>query len=551
VEGVRVDEQRIPSEYRMARGAGDDPATVSPPPAPSAAAPPGPGLEHVPTSPDLCADRVVSNPLADLLTDAGEDEIIGVLIEVVISYPGGPSRAAAAVEALIGEVAPDAVVRRSAGGRYVSTALTAAQTRRVAALDAGAALETPEQPRDTGRAPRRRGTAAAPPHSTVPPALRRPAPRSAIHRMWPNFEVHALIHRTVVTTKCEAAQRAFDAVGEGIVWAVLDSGVQADHEHFAMHSTLTLPSGLQHRSFVDGDPLTDPYGHGTHVAGILAGERVATRTSPIIAATWYRDDRGSRQVTPLALDRISGMAPRCRLLSCTVLRADGSGDVTALLEAIEYIQDLNHGGRDLVVHGVNISVGHPFDPAWFGTGLTPVCREVDRLVRSGVVVVVAAGNTGYGRVLEDKRDRQMRVGFEMTINDPGNTESAITVGSTSVQPHLSGISYFSSKGPTGDGRLKPDLVAPGERVVSAGAGTLLAKARRQVDGASYVEDSGTSMAAPHVSGVAAGFLSVHPEYIGRPDEVKRILLATASDLGRQSTFQGRGLVDAMRAIQSV
>jgi subtilisin family serine protease len=172
------------------------------------------------------------------------------------------------------------------------------------------------------------------------------------------------------------------------------------------------------------------------------------------------------------------------------------------------------------------------------------------LVRSGVVVVVAAGNTGYGYALADNKER-MRLGFEMTINDPGNTESAITVGSTSIQPHLSGISYFSSKGPTGDGRLKPDLVAPGERVVSAGAGDLLLKAQKQVPGATYVEDSGTSMSAPHVSGVAAGFLSIHTEYIGRPEDVKRILLATASDLGRQATFQGRGLVDAMRAIQAV
>jgi subtilisin family serine protease len=121
------------------------------------------------------------------------------------------------------------------------------------------------------------------------------------------------------------------------------------------------------------------------------------------------------------------------------------------------------------------------------------------------------------------------------------------------------VSYFSSKGPTGDGRLKPDLVAPGERVVSAGAGELLEKARATVRlekgqksaDITYVEDSGTSMSAPHVSGVAAAFLSVHREFIGKPDDVKRILMDSASDLGRERTFQGRGLVDAMRAIQSV
>jgi len=246
---------------------------------------------------------------------------------------------------------------------------------------------------------------------------------------------------------------------------------------------------------------------------------------------------------------VSGMAPECRLLSCKVLRADGSGDITGLLGALRYIQELNDYGRDLQVHGVNISVGHPFDPSWFAAGRTPVCREVERLVSSGVVVVVAAGNTGFGYA-RDPSGRAMRLGFDMTINDPGNAELAITVGSTSCSPYTSGVSYFSSKGPTGDGRMKPDLVAPGERVVSAAAGELLKRASG-VPGATYVENSGTSMAAPHVSGAAAGFLSVHPEFLGHPDRVKKALCSSASDLGRSAHFQGAGMLDAMRAIQSV
>ena len=179
--------------------------------------------------------------------------------------------------------------------------------------------------------------------------------------------------------------------------------------------------------------MQDPAGHGTHVAGILAGEQIAGKESPIIAATWYHDDRGDSAVREIPLARISGMAPRCKLLSCKVLRDDGSGDLAALLEALEYIQDLNHGGRELKVHGVNLSVGYPFDPSWFATGLTPVCREVDRLVRSGVLVVAAAGNTGYGYAL-DPQEQQFRLGFDMTINDPGNAERALTVGSTSTMP---------------------------------------------------------------------------------------------------------------------
>jgi subtilisin family serine protease len=126
----------------------------------------------------------------------------------------------------------------------------------------------------------------------------------------------------------------------------------------------------------------------------------------------------------------------------------------------------------------------------------------------------------------------------------------MTVGSTSCDPHLTGVSYFSSKGPTGDGRMKPDLVAPGERVISAAAGSLLQRAA-DVPGATYVENSGTSMAAPHVSGAAAGFLSVHREFIGRPDDVKQVLTSSATDLGRARNFQGAGAIDAMRAIQSI
>jgi subtilisin family serine protease len=145
----------------------------------------------------------------------------------------------------------------------------------------------------------------------------------------------------------------------------------------------------------------------------------------------------------------------------------------------------------------------------------------------------------------------MRLGFDTTINDPGNAEEAITVGATSSTPHTTGVSYFSSKGPTGDGRMKPDLVAPGERVISAAAGKLLEQAQRADPNAAYIESSGTSMAAPHVSGAAAGFLSVKQELIGRPDQVKQVLMDSATDLGRSRIFQGAGMLDAMRALQAL
>jgi subtilisin family serine protease len=170
-------------------------------------------------------------------------------------------------------------------------------------------------------------------------------------------------------------------------------------------------------------------------------------------------------------------------------------------------------------------------------------------VKSGVVVVVAAGNTGYGTLKSTIGGTA--AGLALTINDPGNADLAITVGATHRDmPHVYGVSYFSSKGPTGDGRMKPDLIAPGEKIISCAAGMLKSEGAKGRD-CDYVETSGTSMAAPHVSGVIAAFLSVRREFLGRPERVKEIFMATATDLRRDRYFQGAGLVDVMRAIQSV
>ena len=151
------------------------------------------------------------------------------------------------------------------------------------------------------------------------------------------------------------------------------------------------------------------------------------------------------------------------------------------------------------------------------------------------MVVAAAGNRGWN---------EMEIGFgnfvSSSITDPGNARQVITVGSThSARPHVYGVSYFSSRGPTGDGRIKPDVVAPGERI------------RGPIRGDADGELDGTSMAAPFVSGAAAMLISRHRELIGDPTRVKKILTDSATDLGREKYFQGHGLVDVLRAMQSI
>jgi serine protease AprX len=396
------------------------------------------------------------------------------------------------------------------------------------------------------------------------------AARRAIYRIWPDFPVHPLIDISCATVKADAARRSFDATGRGITWAVLDSGIDGDHHHFRRYETLKGDVANLHRDFTKpgepalGDALVDQFGHGTHVAGIIAGGLPARMPRGSDLRVVERVFDPARPETPKVQDRevsppevLAGMARETKLVSLKVLDERGNGQSMNVLRALEYVRkDINGYGKLLRVHGVNLSLGYEFDPKWFACGQSPICAEVDRLVRSGVVVVVAAGNTGYGALTS--LARQTNVGLTMTINDPGNAALAITVGATHRDmPHTYGVSYFSSKGPTGDGRLKPDLVAPGERITSCAAGKALVsafpggKAPTPARTAVYVEDSGTSMAAPHVSGAVANFLSIRREFIGRPDDVKKIFLESATSLGRERYFEGYGLVDLMRAIQAI
>ncbi len=487
---------------------------------------------------------VIARPLLDVvevfrLNPAGPDEDHDLIIDPNLNYKEGRGAACKKIEDMIKSISPDRIVRYQDAHPYVFVTLKAAEILELVSTDRTGRSESAVE---------------------VPGNQRLASTRWAIYRIWEDPEIQPLITNSLSTVKADAAHAAFNAQGVGIVWAVIDSGIDQSHPHFAEFKNLDVPAPLAHQDFTGAtppQPLVDDFGHGTHVAGIIAGQ-VLKSDAPNAVIRSRDSDSGvvSTHVTPLERDA-RGMSPQCKLLSLKVLKPTGVGNVSAVIEALAYIQQINDYGRKVIVHGVNLSVGYAFKPEWFACGYSPVCVEVNRLVKSGVVVVVAAGNSGYGGIAAASGSISS-AGLALTINDPGNAEMALTVGSTHRDmPHTYGISYFSSKGPTGDGRPKPDLVAPGERILSCAAGKTRNDAIAALDPEDkgkdfhYVEDSGTSMAAPHVSGAVAAFLSIRREFIGQPEVVKKLFMDSAVDLKRDRTFQGSGLVDLLRAIQSV
>jgi hypothetical protein len=517
--------------------------------------------------PRILDRSVIAIPLLEEI-NKDDNEIHAVIIDVNLDYDEGREAGRKWIrEAIKNAVATIAADDKKQGVRekktdlsnqYIFARLSGKVIRELVRLDVQRATSQPKsrkkplQSKKGEKAPLQAGTSAV-------------YRFRAIYRIWPDFKISPCITKSLATVKADAAQTSFCAHGIDITWAIMDSGIDANHPHFALHGNVDPASPL-HADFTDtsnvpktgNSALIDRFGHGTHVAGIVAGEQMAdgskARAQKMRAVTrsvkGYEDgDSPAVETHEVVLSSIRGMAPRCHLVSLKVLDDEGNGEVSNLIAAIAHIQEKNGHGRLNLIHGVNISLGYDFDPEWFACGQSPLCVEINRLVRSGVVVVVAAGNTGYGALAAQQRTTN--AGMQVTINDPGNAELAITVGSTHRDmPHVYGVSYFSSKGPTGDGRMKPDVVAPGEKILSAATGKLLMD-RAEGKKCEYVEDSGTSMAAPHVSGVIAAFLSVRREFIGEPERVKEIFVGAATDLKRERSFQGAGLIDLMRAIQSV
>jgi hypothetical protein len=380
------------------------------------------------------------------------------------------------------------------------------------------------------------------------------------------------------TVKADAAYRLFDVRCQTITWGVLDSGIHRDHPAFRRRDPkpgqtpsrvirsyeLGILRSLLNSAYEDepaanptladcikgsklkpaeaeaflakayqsyqteildwssiepllrlAEPSVPTDGHGTHVAGI-------------IGADW--DDEDGKPW-------VRGLCPDIQLMDFRIIGQGLDETEFAVLGALQLVRYLNSHNQYIVVHGVNLSLAIPHKVGSFACGRTPVCMEAERLIGAGITVVAAAGNEGYHEY--QTAGPVFRGYAQVSITDPGNADGVITVGSThKYEPHAYGISYFSSRGPTADGRMKPDLVAPGERIES----TLPDGEKGPLDG--------TSQAAPHVSAAAAMLMARYPELNREPRRIKRILCESATDLGRERAFQGHGLLDILRALQS-
>ena len=257
---------------------------------------------------------------------------------------------------------------------------------------------------------------------------------------------------------------------------------------------------------------------------------VTARTSPASSARTASWRTGERCLGPDRSRRRH--VPDIKLYDFRVLAKTLEDTEFAIIAALQYIRYLNERHTFTTIHGANLSLSIPHDVRNFACGRTPICNECERLVESGVVVVAAAGNLGYHSF--ETKDGSYEGYTAFSITDPGNADGVITVGATHrFWPHTYGVSFFSSRGPTGDGRMKPDLVAPGERIQSC------------LPGQGWGELDGTSMAAPHVSGAAAMLMARYSELIGQPRRIKRILVRERD--GSRSRAQLPGPRHARRA----
>lgn len=310
------------------------------------------------------------------------------------------------------------------------------------------------------------------------------ATSAKVERIWLDGKVTASLDRSTAQIGAPAAWASgYD--GAGVTVAVLDTGVDATHPDLEDRVDAQV-------NFSESPDTVDRVGHGTHVASTVAGS-------------------GARSG-----GKYKGVAPGARIISGKVLGDDGSGSPSGIIAGMQWA--VAQGAKV-----VNLSLGSDGTPE-----TDPVEQAVNELsADSGTLFVVAAGNSGPAAG---------------TIGSPGSAAAALTVGAVD---RTDVIAEFSSRGPTADGSLKPDLTAPGVDIVAAKAAEGV-EGDQAADG--YVSMSGTSMATPHVAGAAAILAQQHPDWTG--ERIKAVLTGSAAPAPDLAAFaQGTGRTDIARAIR--
>ncbi|HYY55782.1 MAG TPA: S8 family peptidase, partial [Pyrinomonadaceae bacterium] len=321
--------------------------------------------------------------------------------------------------------------------------------------------------------------------------------------------------------------------GSGIGIAILDSGIAPSHHSFRVDNSANSRI-VANVSFVTGDATTaDTYGHGTHVAGMAAANEH-------VAAGAY-----------------TGVAPKANIINVRVLNSQGAGSASDVIAGLDWCIT-NKTTYNIRV--INMSLGTTAVDSYQND---PLCLAVRRAVDAGIVVVVAAGNAG-----KDSTGRKI---FG-SIHSPGIEPSAITVGAANTYgtdgQSDDQVTTYSSRGPTRgfytdalgvkhyDNFIKPDIIAPGNKMIEAEApnNAILASDPSLDCGITNNTDhrmmymSGTSMAAPAVAGAAALLLQRNPGLT--PNMVKAILEYTANPLSGFNTLeQGAGLLNVEGAVR--
>jgi serine protease AprX len=294
--------------------------------------------------------------------------------------------------------------------------------------------------------------------------------------------------------------------GAGVTVAVVDSGISA---HPALYGKV-----IASVSKVSGDPSTgDAHGHGTHIAGIIAGNSSASKYTTSL----YR----------------GGIAPDVRLVNVRVLGANGTGWTSDVIAGIEWVIE-NRAKYN--IRAINLSLGHPVTEP---STTDPLCVAVMKATAAGIVVIASAGNSGKAE------DGTPILGG---ITSPGNSPYAITVGAMNTKGTVSRsddiMTTYSSRGPTKfEQAVKPDVVAPGNKIVSLETpGSYLERNYPQFHMAgkgsnAYMQLSGTSMSAAIVTAGTALLMQAHPNISAA--QVK-IALQTGSTYMRDGGLMGGG-----------